>query len=49
MATKYKEPKPNTQPLGKNGYPEKDVKTAGVPVRGTGGQTKGKLSRGPMA
>lgn len=46
---KYKQPQPNKQPLGKNGYPEKDVKTSGVQTRGMQGQTKGKTARGPMA
>lgn len=48
MAT-YKQPQPNKNPLGKNGYPEKDVKTSGSPIRGTGAQTKGKTARGPLA
>lgn len=45
----YKQPKPNTAPLGNNGYPEKDVKTSGVVTRGNGAATKGKTARGPLA
>ena len=44
----YKQPEmvatPNTA-----GYPEKDVKTSGVKIRGTGAATKGTMARGPMA
>jgi len=39
-----KVPTPNTA-----GYPEKDVKTTGIKVRGTGAATKGTMARGPMA
>ena len=46
---KYKQPKPNPAPTGKNGYPEKDVKTSGVQTRGNGAATKGTKARGPMA
>lgn len=46
---KYKQPKPNTNPTGKNGYPETDVKSDGMQQRGAGAATKGKTSRGPMA
>jgi hypothetical protein len=51
MATKKptNQPKPNPNPLGNNGYPEKDVKTSGIIVRGTRNQTKGRMARGPMA
>lgn len=31
------------------GYPETDVKTSGIKVRGTGAATKGLMARGPMA
>ncbi len=48
MAT-YKQPQPNPAPTGKNGYPEKDVKTAGIVTRGNGAATKGTKARGPMA
>jgi len=48
MAT-YKQPQPNNLPTGKNGYPQKDVKTSGIQVRGRENQTKGKTARGPMA
>jgi len=41
--------KPNTDPTGENGYPEKDVKTEGVVTRGNGAATKGTKARGPMA
>lgn len=37
------------QDLGKNGYPQTDVKTSGVKIRGTGKATKGVTARGPMA
>lgn len=30
------------------GYPQKDIKTTGIKMRGTGAATKGKMSRGPM-
>lgn len=43
-----KQPKPNANPTGTNGYPEEDVKTAGVKIRGTGAATKGITARGPM-
>jgi hypothetical protein len=31
------------------GYPETNVKTSGIKMRGTGAATKGLMSRGPMA
>jgi hypothetical protein len=31
------------------GYPETDVKTSGIKIRGTGAATKGTMARGPMA
>jgi hypothetical protein len=46
---KYTQPKPNTHSTGNNGYPEKDVKTDGIEMRGYGAATKGKMCRGPMA
>lgn len=58
MATKKKtKQEPTTEPRGKekhpdfgeNGYPEKDVKTTGIKIRGTGAATKGVMARGPMA
>lgn len=45
----YKQPVPINLPLGKNGYPEKDVKTSGITTRGNGAATKGTKARGPMA
>lgn len=36
-------------PLGKNGYPEKEVKTSGINTRGNGAAIKGTKARGPMA
>lgn len=45
----YTSPQPNPAPLGKNGYPEQDVKTSGVVTRGNGAATKGKTARGPLA
>jgi len=38
----------NTQSTGTNGYPETNVKTAGIETRGNGAATKGKIARGPM-
>lgn len=50
MATsKYPQPAPNPAPTGKNGYPEKDVKTSGVQTRGNGAAQRGRTARGPMA
>lgn len=51
MATKPqpKQPQPTKLPLGQNGYPEKNVKTSGIKIRGTGAATKGTIARGPMA
>lgn len=46
--TKYKQPQPNTNSTGNNGYPDK-AKTSGVKIRGTGAATKGVMARGPMA
>jgi len=46
---KYKQPKPNTEGTGENGYPQTDVKTAGVETRGNGAATKGTKAYGPMA
>lgn len=47
---KYKQPRPNTNVLPEgSGYPEKDVKTSGIQVRGGKAQTKGRMARGPMA
>ena len=31
------------------GYPEQDIKTTGIKIRGTGAATKGVMARGPMA
>jgi len=30
------------------GYPQTDVKTTGIKIRGTGAATKGTMARGPM-
>jgi hypothetical protein len=47
---KYTQPRPNTNVLPEgSGYPETDVKTSGIQVRGGKAQTKGKMARGPMA
>jgi len=46
---KYKQPKPNTNDTGDNGYPQTDVKTTGVETRGNGAATKGTKAYGPMA
>lgn len=45
---KYKQPRPNTNDTGKNGYPDK-AKSSGIQVRGGKAQTTGKMARGPMA
>jgi len=45
---KYKQPQPNNDATGKNGYPETNVKTAGIETRGNGAATKGRIARGPM-
>jgi hypothetical protein len=48
--TKYKQPQHNTNPLPKgSGYPQTDIKTSGIKIRGTGAATKGTTARGPMA
>jgi hypothetical protein len=48
--TKYKVPQPVKVPAGSGGggYPQTDVKTSGIQVRGGKAQTKGKMARGPM-
>jgi hypothetical protein len=44
------QPKPAPKvDLKNSGYPEKNVKTTGVKIRGTGAATKGVMARGPMA
>lgn len=45
----YKQPEDVHFDLGKNGYPQKDTKTAGVKTRGNGAATRGTTARGPMA
>ena len=51
MATTYKQPKKAQFPAGAGGggYPQKDIKTSGIKMRGAGAATKGVKSRGPMA
>jgi hypothetical protein len=49
---KYKQPEPNTAKPGNQvdtGYPQTDVKTDGITMRGYGAATKGIKCRGPMA
>jgi hypothetical protein len=49
---KYTQPKPNTHKPGNQadtGYPQTDIKTDGIQMRGFGAATKGKMCRGPMA
>ncbi len=49
---KYQQPQPNTASMGKQedvGYPQTDIKTDGITMRGYGAATKGIKSRGPMA
>jgi hypothetical protein len=45
----YKQPMDNSLSTGSNGYPETDVKTEGIKIRGVGAATKGTKARGPMA
>lgn len=48
--TQYKQPKPCPLPPTKGaGYPQTDIKTTGIKIRGTGAATKGVTARGPMA
>lgn len=52
MAKKPTKMQPTSAPkvdLKNSGYPEKDVKTTGIKIRGTGAATKGVMARGPMA
>jgi len=37
-----------TVDLTNSGYPQTDIKTTGIKMRGTGCATKGLMSRGPM-
>lgn len=48
---KYVQPKVYTNPAATGGgaYPQTDIKTSGIQMRGFGAATKGKMSRGPMA
>lgn len=49
---KYTQPKPNTHKPGNQentGYPQTDIKTDGITMRGGGAAVKGIKSRGPMA
>ena len=50
VTTKYKQPQPVKVPAGSGGggYPQTDIKTSGIQVRGGKAQTKGKMARGPM-
>ena len=44
------QPKPAPKvDLKNSGYPQKDMKTTGIKIRGTGAATKGVMARGPMA
>lgn len=45
--TKFKQPKSVPAP-NIAGYPQTDVKTSGIKVRGTGAAKKGTKARGPM-
>ena len=46
----YAQPKlTSLPPAGENGGLEKDVKTTGIKMRGTGAATKGLISRGSMS
>jgi hypothetical protein len=49
---KYTQPKANTHKPGNQedtGYPQTDVKSTGIEIRGCGAATKGRKARGPMA
>lgn len=48
---KYTQPKPykTAGATGGGAYPEKDVKTTGIKMKGAGAAIKGTISRGPMA
>lgn len=49
---KYSQPQPNTDKPGNQedtGYPQTDIKTDGITMRGHGAAIKGIKSRGPMA
>ena len=48
MNKKHPKPAPKVD-LKNSGYPEKNVKTSGIKIRGTGAATKGVMARGPMA
>lgn len=50
MKPKTQQPQPAPKvDLRNSGYPEKNVKTTGIKIRGTGAATKGTTARGPMA
>jgi len=50
LSDKYPQIKPVKVPnLPDAGTPVKDVKTAGIKIRGTGAAIKGTQARGPMA
>lgn len=50
MKKSSNQPKPAPKVnLKSAGYPEKDVKSTGIKIRGTGAATKGVMARGPMA
>ena len=48
MAKNEKPKKQKNLDLGDNGYPQTDIKTDGIKVRGTGAATKGLKARGRM-
>lgn len=50
LSDKYPQIKPVKVPnIPSAGTPEKDIKTDGIKIRGTGAATKGVTARGPMA
>jgi hypothetical protein len=50
LTDKYPQIKPvKVIPVEGAGVPEKDIKTTGIKIRGTGAATKGLIARGPMA
>jgi hypothetical protein len=48
LSDKYPQIKP-APAANTSGYPQKDIKTTGIKIRGTGAAIKGTIARGPMA
>ena len=47
LSDKYPQIKP-APAVNTSGYPQKDIKTAGIETRGNGAATKGRKAHGPM-